>query len=168
MTQEEWRPIPGYDGLYEVSNCGRVRSYRHNRWGRSETPKIICGDNGHYLGVTLCKNGQNRQYIHKLVAEVFIPNPNHLSEVNHIDGDKRNNRVENLEWCSHKENMQHAADHALFKNRQRAVVCEETGEAFVSVTAAAKSVCGAQPSLSKSLLYGTGEYKGRTFRFLEV
>lgn len=166
--EEEWRAVSGYEGIYEVSDLGRVRSYRRGKWGIGDKPKILSSDMGQYFGIALCKDGNKKvRYVHQIVAETFIPNPRNLTEVNHIDGNKRNNKVENLEWCTHGENMQHAADHGLFKSVQRKVVCEDTGEVFVSITAAAKSVGGSQSTLNTYLLYGTGEYKGRKFRFLE-
>lgn len=168
LQHEEWRSVQGYEGIYEVSSFGRVRSYRRGKWGIGGKPKIVRSEYGLYYGVTLCKDGRKTvRHIHRIVAETFLPNPKNLNEVNHIDGNKHNNAAKNLEWCTHAENMQHAADNYMIKGRQKRVVCEETGEVFVSITAAAKSVGGAQPSLSNSLLYGTGKYKGRTFRFLE-
>lgn len=106
---EEWRSVIGYEGLYEVSNTGRVRSLDrcvkysngqiHLYKGKILSPVIK--DNG-YLVVNL----QRRTfYIHRLVTEAFIPNPDNLIEVNHKDEDKTNNSVDNLEWCDHKYNV---------------------------------------------------------------
>lgn len=96
---ENWLPIEGYEGLYEVSDLGRVR----NRRG------IIMKlhDNGHgYFTVGLYKNGKAKHlYIHRLVATAYIPNPDNLPQVNHKNEDKTDNRVENLEWCTGKYNM---------------------------------------------------------------
>lgn len=94
---EEWKDIEGFGGLYQVSNLGRVRSIR-----KILTPK----DNGHgYKSVCLCL-GLNRyyRYIHRLVAEAFIPNPKRFKEVDHIDCSRDNNSVTNLRWTSHKLN----------------------------------------------------------------
>lgn len=98
---EIWKDIAGYEGLYQVSNWGRVKSL----WFSKE--KILKGgrNNKGYLSVLLCKDGKiKRHLIHRLVAEAFIPNPLNLSEVNHKSEDKLDNRVENLEWCDHKYN----------------------------------------------------------------
>lgn len=106
---EEWKPVVGYEGLYEVSSYGRVRSLDRYvkgkgksywlRKGRVLSPGIK--DDG-YLVVRL----QGRMfYIHRLVAQAFISSIDNLPEVNHLDEDKTNNRVENLEWCYHKYNM---------------------------------------------------------------
>lgn len=109
-SEEQWRPIEGYERMYEVSNLGRVRSSdSYNRLGRLHLkgrilrPKIE--PNG-YLRATLFKEGKRKVFmIHRLVAQAFIPNPEGLPQINHIDEDKTNNRVENLEWCDGKYNM---------------------------------------------------------------
>lgn len=109
---ENWREIKGYEGLYEVSNWGRVRSLGMwtnirgggKRWlvGRMLRP---VKHNGGYLLVNLYKDGVHKLcLVHRLVAEAFISNPNTLPEVNHKDEVKTNNRVENLEWCDGKYN----------------------------------------------------------------
>lgn len=96
---EEWKAVPGYEGLYEVSNKGNVRNVRRNTLLRLQK-------NQGYIRVWLYKNGiQAGLRVHRLVAQAFIPNPDNLPEVNHIDEDKTNNRVDNLEWCSRKYNV---------------------------------------------------------------
>lgn len=96
---EEWRTIIGYEGLYEVSNTGQVRNYR----GKLLRPGL--NHNG-YLKCVLCKKGKTKTiYIHRLVAQAFIPNPQDLPQVNHKDEDKTNNSVDNLEWCNSKYNV---------------------------------------------------------------
>ena len=97
---EEWRAVPGYEGLYEVSNKGNVRNVRRNTLLR------LSKDCYGYIQVSLYKNGRRTGLrVHRLVTEAFLPNPDNLPEVNHKDEDKTNNRVENLEWCDHKYNM---------------------------------------------------------------
>lgn len=94
---EEWKDISGYEGLYEVSNLGRVR-----RNGKILKPLKDSG----YLRAHLSKNGiAKKVLIHRLVAFAFIPNPNNYPEINHKDEDKTNNTVENLEWCSREYNI---------------------------------------------------------------
>lgn len=97
---EEFRDIPGYEGMYEVSNLGRVR-----RNGKILKPSKNRTDGG-YLQVVLYKNGTSKTFtIHRLVAYAFIPNPQNLPQINHKDEDKTNNAVDNLEWCDHKYNI---------------------------------------------------------------
>ena len=96
---EIWKPIKGYEGLYEVSNFGRIKSLKRNIILKSYK------DGRGYLCVRLYKYNSSIQYkVHRLVAEVFIDNPNNYKEVNHKDENKTNNRVENLEWCDRKYN----------------------------------------------------------------
>ena len=111
--EEIWKDIEGYEGLYEVSSYGRVRSLgqfvNHNyggdayRKGRILKPGL---GSKKYLSVTLSKNGIQKQYsVHRLVAQAFIPNINNLPIINHKDEDRTNNSVDNLEWCDYKYNV---------------------------------------------------------------
>lgn len=99
--KEKWCPIKGYEGLYQVSDKGRVKSLK---FGKERILKSA-RDTGGYLLVALCKNGEQKTYkVHRLVAQAFIPNPNNLPEINHKDEDKTNNSAQNLEWCDSKYN----------------------------------------------------------------
>ena len=108
MENEIWKPIKDYEGLYEVSSIGRVRSMSYtNQHGTFDRVIIlkgwICGG---YPCIQLTKNNEKKTFkIHRLVAETFIPNPNNLPEVDHINTVRDDNRVENLRWVTHKENM---------------------------------------------------------------
>ena len=105
LPQEIWRDICGYEGLYQVSNFGRVKSLR---FGREKLLKVGVSNTG-YANVSLIKNKSKKTFhVHVLVAVTFLPNPENKREVNHIDGDKQNNRVENLEWVTGSENTRHA------------------------------------------------------------
>lgn len=112
---EIWKPILGYEGYYEVSNFGRVRSvvrtYQQKVTGGVITTRVVKSKvlapacNQKYLTISLHKNGDKKTHaIHKLVAKAFLPNPNSLPQVNHKDENKWNNRVDNLEWCTAKYN----------------------------------------------------------------
>ena len=106
---EEWKSVVGYEGLYEVSSYGRVRSLdRYDRMNRFWKGRILnlCTDGGGYLFVALSSNGKEKNYlVHRMVAQAFIPNPDNLPEVNHKDEDKMNNSVDNLEWCDREYNI---------------------------------------------------------------
>lgn len=102
MKKEYWKPIKGYEGLYMVSNWGRVKSIK---FGKERILKPVTNSSG-YLLVGLYKNNIEKKYsVHRLVAEAFIPNPYNLPQVNHRDENKLNNNVDNLEWCTNEYNI---------------------------------------------------------------
>ena len=112
MTEEIWKPVVGYEGLYEVSNLGNVKAVEKivgHPTGQCRRPeKIVKLQNGSsgYAVVNLCKNGKPRTTrVHILVAEAFLEKPEGKYEVDHINRNRKDNRVENLKWCTHKENM---------------------------------------------------------------
>ena len=110
------KDVIGYEGLYAVTSDGKVWSYprgngmnKHGKFLKQET-------SGRYPMVSLMKNGSRKQAtVHRLIAEAYLENPNMLPQVNHIDGDKHNNCVENLEWCDASHNMRHAHENNLVK-----------------------------------------------------
>lgn len=117
--KEIWRDVVGYEGLYMVSNFGRVKSlsrkaYNHFTKERIMTPVLTKKG---YLQVRLHNGKTARGFkIHRLVAKAFINNSENKSQVNHIDGNKLNNCVYNLEWCTPKQNMKHAAENKLLRD----------------------------------------------------
>lgn len=109
-AQEIWLPVIGYEGLYEVSNFGNVKALSRPTYKRKQPiPVRKQLDRYGYHYVPLRLNGRTKNVkVHRLVAMAFIPNPINKSDVNHIDGNKQNNHVSNLEWSTVKENVRHA------------------------------------------------------------
>ena len=109
--QEIWKDIKDYEGFYQVSNLGRIKSLERIVMGRWKPIKIkekilVAVNKKRYLRVHLSKNNKKKLYsIHRLVAEAFIPNPNNYNEINHKDENILNNCVDNLEWCSRSYNI---------------------------------------------------------------
>lgn len=174
---EIWKDVVGYEGLYEVSNLGRIR-----RDGRIKKPYV---DHGGYLTVWLSKHSEQKCLkIHRIVAMAFIPNHKNKATVNHINGVKTDNRVENLEWATHSENIIHANETGLRKvteaqrkaasengrktceqnrkKRMKAVFQLKDGvkKEFVSVSEAARSVSGHESLIIKCCKGKMKTYKG--------
>lgn len=107
MNKEEWKEVVGYEGLYKVSNSGKVKSFKY---GKEKILKLKPNKNG-YIYVKLTKDDISKTFrVHRLVANAFINNAENKKEVNHKDGNLTNNNVKNLEWVTRKENMNHSVD----------------------------------------------------------
>jgi len=145
---EYWKQIKGYPHLL-ISRAGNVWSTTYNR----ELHPILT--NRGYLRVNLSKDKTvKRVSVHRLVAEAFIPNPDNLPQVDHIDGNKLNNCVENLRWISQSENCRKSRPHAEKPNR--AIICVETGKVFTSKAQAGRAL-GIPTAVMSSLLKGECE-----------
>ncbi len=125
---EIWRDVINYEGLYQVSNRGRVKSLERivhrssKKRGEKQSVGVKILKQNHVgrdnLMVRLCKNATELDFlVHRLVATAFIPNPNNLPEVNHKDGYRRNNHLKNLEWMTHLDNIRHARKNCLYPTR---------------------------------------------------
>ena len=134
MDNEIWKPVSGFEGYYEVSSLGRIRSVEryvkqadHLRYVKPKIKQITIGRGG-YPSVTLCKNRRSRQYrIHRLVAEAFIPNPDNKPFVDHLNTDRTDFRIENLRWVDAGENarnpntMAHCRENTYTKERTKKI-----------------------------------------------
>ena len=180
MTQEEvWKDVDGYGGLYKVSNLGRVMSFHKDPKGIIMNPSNISGN---YKRVELHYNNKHKLgLVHRMVAQAFLPNPDNLPEVNHRDEDPSNNNVDNLEWITHKDNMNYGTRtqravantdweaHSLQKQKAVYAVYPDTNnvELFKSVKEAAEAL-----DVSKSYVAGVArgvysEARGVKFRFAD-
>ena len=140
---EKWKDVVGYEGLYKISNFGRVK-------GKHRIKSQL--DNGKgYLIVHLYKNGKPRWHlVHRLVAKAFIENTENKPTVNHIDGNRKNNKSTNLEWATYSENNLHSYQYNGKKPpRAKAIYCVETGEVYRSSYEASRRTGFVQTSINK-------------------
>lgn len=155
IEEQIWKEVPKTNGNYLISKDGVVKNAKTNHILKKV--KLTGG----YVYVFLRRDGEKKGYkrLHRIVAETFIKNPDNKPCVNHIDGNKENNSVENLEWCTCKENTKHAKDVLGFncgEASKKKVVCVETGKTYDSVTEAAKDVGVSRPAISHIIL---GKYE---------
>ena len=180
MTREIWRPISGYEGLYEVSNNGRVRSvqriihysdgYDRINDGRILKPAKASKDKRcDYLRVSLSKDNFVRQFsVHRIVAEHFVNRNDGCDFVNHIDGNKHNNSAENLEWVTASGNKMHAVYTGLdipnFGIKR--VYCLTNGKVYPSASQAARELGLDDSSVSKVCRGKRKQTRGMIFRYV--
>ena len=156
--KEVWRDIRGYKGLYQVSNLGRVRSLDRVVWnpksGYTKRKGVLLRqaiNKSGYWVVAISKDGKQKTFIaSRLVLKAFAPKVKGKNECNHKDGNKRNNRVENLEWCTHSENMKHSSKEGLIK-RSIPIKHINTGKIYVSTREAARITGISQRSICRSI-----------------
>ena len=170
---ENWKDIKGYEGLYQISDKGVVKGLKRiilSRWGtpkewKEKTIKTIVDHLG-YCRVSLCKNGSVKTgKIHRLVAETFL---NGEGAINHKDGNKLNNDVNNLEFCTNKENLHHAFISGLRpKKYLRTIICNETQELFTCQMDVARKIQLSSVMVSTHLKGNTSHLRGLTYKYIE-
>ena len=158
---EFWKDIPYWEGKYQISSLGRVRSLNFKQTGKIKVMSGITDIKG-YKSIAFRPNGRNSKQkhymIHRLVAEAFIPNPENKPFVNHRNGERGDNRKENLEWVTRSENELHK----IYKLKQgsgsmippKAVRCVETGKVYRSQSEAARNNGVTQGAISLAMLNG--------------
>lgn len=167
MMDEIWKDIIGYEGLYQISNLGRVKSLGNNKSRKEKILKLTKKrvKKSTYYTVNLHKNGAVENFrVNRLVAQAFIPNPYNLSDVNHIDEDTLNNVVSNLEWLSHKDNCNYGTRNTRMSEsntnnlkRSKQIVCIETGIIYPSVHEASRKL-----NINYGNLYRALKHKEKT------
>lgn len=168
--QEIWKDIEGYEGCYQVSNLGRVKSLMY---GKEKILKAQVVTNG-YLAVSLCKEGKIKKHtIHRLVAKAFIENPDNLPQVNHRDENKTNNTIQNLEWCSAEYNMNYGnrnkrsvESNTNNPKKSKQVLCVETNKIYPSVMQVKREFGFSNSNISKVCLGKIKSAYGYTWRYI--
>lgn len=172
----EWKYVPGFEGAYIVSDEGDVVSLPRNIRSKGDGIRPLNGRtlkkhvlNNGYEQVTLCRDGDvKRMSVHRIVAEAFMPD-HEGDQVNHINGIKTDNRVENLEWCTCIENHKHAFAHGLRPARPRTskAVMRSDGKVFPSLSAAAKDIKASRGSIFQQIHGKRSHVHGYQFEFVD-
>lgn len=171
---EEWRPVKGFERIYEVSDLGRIRRIKV---GKGKTPHIMTNSinkkNG-YCYVALSKKGMYRSArVHKVVMDAFNPvftekRYNKNFTINHIDGNKQNNKLENLEWCTQSENQIKAYQTGLQGLHGLKVICLDDLKVYESATAASKAINGANGEMVARVCRGKrSHYRNHHYAFYD-
>jgi hypothetical protein len=148
--KEIWKNIKDYEGLYQVSNLGNIKSNKRKGTNGIITKQL--SKIGYYI-VDLYKNSKREtKYLHRIIAETFISNPNNFPCINHKNGIKTDNRIDNLEWCSYSENNKHAYSLGLKTNckqiKQIDIKTNKTIKTFYSMNEASRQIHISQSSIS--------------------
>ena len=162
MDEELWREWPR-DPRIKVSNKGRVISYKR---GVPYPLKVSHTYNG-YQAVGVANGSAHNRLVHRLVADTWMDNPNHLTDINHINGDKDDNSVENLEWTTRSENMRHAYRTGLNKGRRTPVRIVETGEVFESISECARRIGCSETTVRNCLNGRQSTHRGYHFEYVK-
>ena len=170
--EEIWKDIIGYEGIYQISSLGRIKSFQQRNQFGNKKARILSGwkTKSHYPKIILIKDGKKeRKYIHRLIAEAFIPNPNHYKFINHIDGNKQNYSIENLEWCTQKYNMLHA-QFTLKKQFASAIrpIVRDDNKFYFSITEASKDLGCNISCICDQIAGRKKRIKGHTFKYADL
>lgn len=139
MKTEIWKDIEGYEGLYQVSNFGKIKSLGNKNCHKNELILKLGIRNTYYV-INLTKNNNRKSFqVHRLVANAFIPNPYNYPIVNHKDENPLNNNVDNLEWCTQKHNVIHSK-HKMYK--QRKIIYSDINEKYIFKSKSSTTIKG--------------------------
>lgn len=173
MNSERWMPVKGYEGLYEVSNLGRVKSLPRKNFKTVRFLKPYVNKVNGYVYIQLCKNNHPKAFrLHRLVYESFtgavLDGYDANRQIDHINGDKTDNRLENLELVTQSENVKRAFANGQIRKVTKKVICLDDGNVFESMTDAVASVGGKNVSAITKVCRGErSQYRNKHFAYYE-